>query len=166
MPDSRAANPTTLAKATTTVAVTAPCLNQITMIAPTTLNHITPAEIAAVADAADPDTHAHLDDGWNPPPIGKLDHFVLVPDPAVHAPSEGARLDALITLLKGMGRPKRQELSAVMANGMLGGSTETMAATVRAFRDGRSGCAEVDYLVGKVPLSEYLRRGLTAMGLV
>ena len=52
-----------------------------------------------------------------------------------------------------------------MAIGMLGGSTETMAATVRAFRDGRAGCAEVDYLVGKWPLSEYLRRGLAALGL-
>ncbi|QDT17188.1 DUF3775 domain-containing protein [Alienimonas californiensis] len=135
------------------------------MLASTTLNHVTPTQIAAVADAADPDTHAHLDDGWTPPPIGKLDHFVLVPDPAAQAPSEYARLNAAITLLNGMARPARRELAAVMAIGMLGGSTETMAATVRAFRDGRAGCAEVDYLVGKTPLSEYLRRGLAALGL-
>ncbi|NNJ26485.1 hypothetical protein [Alienimonas chondri] len=151
--------------ATTLIAATTTCLNSIKMNAAETLTHITPAEIAAVADAADPDTHAHLDDDWTAPPIGTLDHFVLIPDPVAWAPSESARLDATIALLKGMACPARRELSAVMANGMLGGSAETMAATVRAFRDGRSGCDEVDYLVGKVPLSEYLRRGLVAMGL-
>ncbi|MFH5802783.1 hypothetical protein [Alienimonas sp. DA493] len=59
----------------------------------------------------------------------------------------------------------RRELAAVMAVGMLGGSTETMAATVRAFRDGRAGCAEVGYLVGNWPRSEYRWRGLAKLGL-
>lgn len=129
------------------------------------LNHITPAEIAAVADAADPDMHAHLDRGWSPAPIGKLDHFALMPDPATRAPSEDARLVATLTALKVLTHRSRRELAAVMAIGMLGGSAETGAAMVRAFQEGRPGGDEVDYLAGKTPLAEYLRRGLAKLGL-
>lgn len=135
------------------------------MIASTTRKHITLAEIAAVADAADPATHAHLDDGWTPPPVGKLDHFALMPEPATREPSEDARQDATRAATETLPRPARRELAAVMDLGREGLNAGTFKALAEAKREGRVGSDEVDYLAGKEPLAEYLCKGLAALGL-